>query len=249
MAVNPDLKTPDTLVEDDKKYLLCVKRDGNVFGYRSDILREQIPSYLKCLVTCNKCEGLVRDGCGIGSPQLFVCQECTEGSPYTAMGTTRLAVSNLVILCPLKSRGCEWEGSISSAETHLDICNHFFEKCHLSCGAIFERTDMEAHRTLDCINRNVECEFCEENMRACDLILHQDVCMEFPLECANGCRETTKRMYMQSHVEDVCPFTLLLCDYNKYGCSEMIKRKYYDSHYSDNRVTHIEMEVVRILRN
>ena len=46
MAVNPDLKTPDTLVEDDKKYLLCVKRDGNVFGYRSDILREQIPSYL-----------------------------------------------------------------------------------------------------------------------------------------------------------------------------------------------------------
>ena len=240
---NADLKFPVTRVEDDTKSLLCVKRDGNVFGYRPDILKVEIPSFLKSLVICNKCDGLARDGCGIGSPQLFVCQVCTEGNPYTTMGTIRRTISDLVILCPLKSRGCEWEGSISSAETHLDTCDHFFEKCHLSCGAIFRRIDMEAHHTPECIRRIVECEFCEENMLAFDLILHQDVCMKLPLKCANGCGETTERMNMQSHVEDICPYTLLLCDYHKYGCSEMVERKHRDSHYSDNRMAHIEMEM------
>ena len=243
MAVNADLKFPEIRLEDDTKSLLCVKRDGNVFGYKTDILKEEIPYFLKSLVICSKCEGLARDGCGIGSPQLFVCQVCTEGNPYTVMGTIRETVSNLVIICPLKSRGCDWEGSISSAETHLVICDHFFEKCHSFCGTIFKRIDMEAHHNLECINRNVECEFCEENMRACDLILHQDVCIKFPLKCSNWCGETTERMNMQSHMEDICPNTVLQCDYHKYGCSEMVERKHRDSHYSDNKVTHIEMEM------
>ena len=36
------------------------------------------------------------------------------------LGPNREAIAKLMIWCPLKARGCEWEGHISSSETHLN---------------------------------------------------------------------------------------------------------------------------------
>ncbi|KAI6655949.1 TNF receptor-associated factor 4-like isoform X1 [Oopsacas minuta] len=223
--------------------LLCIEKDGNSLGYKPDLLKEEIPSFLRTLVICSKCEGLTRGACGIGSPQTFVCLVCAEGNPYNVLITNREIVSSLIIFCPLKSRGCDWEDVISSAEAHLDTCEYFHKECHLSCGAVIKRIHMNTHITQQCTNRILECEFCTESHRAGGLTLHLEVCTNFPLQCVNKCGETILRQDMQSHIEDMCSNTLLECDYKKYGCCERVYRNHLDTHNNDNRLLHMEMKL------
>ena len=221
--------------------LLCVERDGKFGGYRVDLLKEELPSYMKSLVTCNRCKGIMRDASGVGSPQVFMCSVCAEGSSYSALGPNREAVGSLIIWCPLKSRGCEWEGHISSSEIHLDTCVYLYIECNLLCGAVAKRIDMQSHVNGECLLRKIMCEHCTQSHKQTDKDLHLGECVMFPIHCTNGCGNILPRGDMQSHKEEVCLHSLLECGYRKYGCGVELMRKELDTHITEHRLQHIEM--------
>ena len=221
--------------------ILYVERYGIYGGYKDELLKEEIPSYFKGFVICNRCEGIMRDASGIGDPQVFMCESCAQGERINPLTSNREVINNLIIWCPLKSRGCEWEGNISSSETHLDTCVYLYKECDISCGAVVRRIDMESHVNGECPLRKIMCEHCTQSHKQTDMALHLGECAMFPLQCTNGCGHILPRGDMQSHREEVCPHFLLECDYRKYGCSVELMRKELDTHTTEHRLQHMEM--------
>ena len=223
--------------------LLFVERDGKFGGYKFDLLMEEYPATFLSLVTCSRCEGIMRDASGVGSPQEFMCSVCVEGSSHSALGPNREVVSNLIIWCPLRSRGCEWEGHISSSETHLDSCMYLCTECGMSCGAVVKRIDMERHVNGECPLRVIMCEHCTESHKQAEMKLHLEECVMFPMHCTKGCGDILPRRDMQSHGEEMCPNSLLECGYRKYGCDVVVMRKDLNTHTNEYRLQHMEMKI------
>ena len=223
--------------------LLYVKKDGKLGGYKTELLKEKFEPSLGSFVTCSRCEGIMRDASGVGSPQEFMCSVCVEGSSHSALGPNREVVSNLIIWCPLKSRGCEWEGHISSSETHLDSCMYLCTECGMSCGAVVKRIDMERHVNGECPLRVIMCEHCTESHKQAEMKLHLEECVMFPMHCTKGCGDILPRRDMQSHGEEMCPNSLLECGYRKYGCDVVVMRKDLDTHTSEYRLQHMEIKI------
>ena len=229
-------------LQTDQLSLLLIERDGVSLGYRLDLLKESIPPHFQTFVICCRCEGLMREACGVGEPQELMCVACTGDDTWIAMTANRDVIMNLVILCPLASRGCGWEGSISSADTHLESCGHFNIECHLVCGAVLMRMDMDKHVNEECVLREVECEYCGEYIKASETNPHLMVtCVSLPVQCENGCGEEIERCQMLSHTMDVCVNTLVGCEYGKCGCAAVVERKNLRSHNDDNRLFHVEL--------
>ena len=218
------------------------KKDGTFRGYKTELLKEELPSYLRSFVVCNSCEGLLRKACGVGDPQKLVCLVCADKNNSNAFAASDEAVGNLVINCPLKSRACSWEGNISLIETHMDSCDYFNIECELSCGVVLHRIDMESHLTKECPDRLVICNYCLENSKFKDTLSHEEVCRHLPLECVNNCGDKLIRMDMQLHTEGQCPNTLVACTYTNYGCNVKLMRKDLGTHNKENRLEHIEMK-------
>ena len=183
----------------------------------------------------------MRKACGVGDPQKLVCLVCADKNNYNAFTASDEAVGNLVIRCPLKSRGCIWVGTVSSIETHIDTCDYFNTECELSCGDILQRIDMQSHLTKECPHRIIICNYCSESTKFKDTLSHEGVCKHFLLRCI-GCGEKFKRMDMQLHYEDLCPNSLMECTYNKYGCDVKVVRKDFEAHKRENRLLHLEMK-------
>ena len=220
--------------------LLCVETEEGCGGYRGELLREQLPAFMKRLVTCSRCEGLMRGATGVGSPQLFVCSVCVTGETHSALGLNREAVANLVILCPLRSRGCEWEGRISASETHLDTCQYLSLECPMLCGRVFRRADIESHVSVECPLREIKCEHCSQSLVQIEMCLHMSECPMLPVSCSSGCGDTVRRGDMESHGE-TCPNSLLSCRYLLFGCDLQVMRRDMETHLSEYRLQHMEM--------
>ena len=222
--------------------LLLIERDGVKMGYRLDLLKESIPPHFKTFVICSRCEGLMRGACGIGEPQQFMCVSCAGDDTWIALTANRDVIINLVILCPLTSRGCGWEGSISSADSHIECCGHFNTECIQGCGAILRRMDMEKHLNEECELREIKCEYCGELIKVSETSPHLLItCVSLPVECENGCGAEIERCQMLTHTMDVCANALVECEYSKCGCAAVVERKNIKSHNDDNRFFHVEL--------
>ncbi|KAI6647361.1 TNF receptor-associated factor 4-like [Oopsacas minuta] len=221
--------------------LLLVEKDGLLGGYRPELLKENIPTHFENFVICSKCGGLMREACETSNPQIFMCGVCAGSEHKNSLIPNNNIIINMIIYCPLKCRGCEWEGSISSADTHLDTCDYFNLECSLSCGVVLKRMDMEIHITQECKQREIECEYCKEYIKDIETCFHILQCNSYPIQCENGCGEEMQRQHMQFHKDDLCPYTLIYCDYHKYGCCANIERNNIDTHNNDNRFQHMEL--------
>ena len=221
--------------------ILFVGQDGIWGGYKKELLKEELPAQFRRFVTCNKCKGIMREACGVGDPQVFFCETCAQGNEICPLALNRGFINNMAVWCPLKSRGCEWGGHISSSETHLDTCKYLYIECEHLCGAVVERNCMECHLSEECPFRLILCEHCTHSIRQSDLDAHLRECSMFPLHCINGCGDILHRGDMQLHREEICPNSLLECAYRKYGCSKELMRKNLDKHATENRLQHMEI--------
>ena len=235
-------------IRDRNERLLYVEEDEILRGYKPEFLREELPSSFKGFVICTVCKGVMRDACGVGDPQVFMCAVCANENTIIALHPNRDVIQGMAVCCPLNTRGCSWEGIVSSADTHLDECEHFFVDCKLSCGIVLKRQDMERHLVMSCPFREVTCEYCSEYHKEQDSNVHLVVCTNLPLTCSIGCGYTTERMHMEAHME-VCPNTLLDCEYKKYGCEVTCLRKDLGTHNKEDRLIHMELMMQSGIQN
>ncbi|KAI6657677.1 TNF receptor-associated factor 4-like [Oopsacas minuta] len=222
--------------------ICCIsEKDGTLRGYKLEFLKEEIPHCFKGFVICTICEGIMRDACGVGKPQVFMCAVCANEKTTISLPPNRNVIHMMVVYCPLKSRGCGWEGTLQSADTHLDECGYFHIGCELSCGIMLERSEMETHLTKYCPFREIVCEYCSENHKETNTNLHLETCIKLPIQCSNECGVIIERIDMENHIEETCPNTRLDCEYKKYGCDVIVLRNEVDKHKLENRLMHIEL--------
>ena len=229
------------LKRDEKDCLLFVEKDGKFGGYKPAFLKEDVPVCFRGFIICSVCDGLMRGACGVGDPQVFMCSVCASGEGANPLQPNRDVIMVMDVYCPIKSRGCCWEGTVSSLETHLDSCDYFLIDCDFGCGLVLARFGTESHLTEACIYRKITCDYCAETHRETDSNLHLEVCVDVPLTCINGCGAILPRKELQSHAEAACPNTWFECEFKEYGCDQMIARKDLETHKDHARLSHMEM--------
>ena len=74
-------------------------------------------------------------------------------------------VNALVVRCPQKELGCEWEGELGQVEQHLNPgaglssssgCGYVMVECRFQCGAHLQRRMVEEHEMESCPKRPIE---------------------------------------------------------------------------------------------
>ena len=81
------------------------------------------------------------------------------------------------------------------------------------------------------------CELCGEVVKANEMNLHLEDCVEFLLPCPNGCSREgedevreVKRKDIPFHLDNHRPLHKVQCSYWDYGCIEEIQRRHTDTH-------------------
>ncbi|KAI6656279.1 TNF receptor-associated factor 4 [Oopsacas minuta] len=186
--------------------------DGSYRGWRVDLLIGKLSSKMEeKILLCSSCNGMLRDACFYeGDLRCGVC--IPEGVAWQPVKMNREIVSDKMISCPLKKRGCEWSDTVSTVIHHLEECEFFPVLClsrRREEGESYEAgedTDSRTPERLVSIKRTVPC----------------------PNECVIEGEETTrqlKRRDVPVHLANGCPLQKVECPYWVYGCREEMERK------------------------
>ncbi|KAI6660628.1 TNF receptor-associated factor 4-like [Oopsacas minuta] len=221
--------------------------DGSYRGWRVDLLVENLSNKLELkLLLCSSCKGMLRDACICeGELRCGVC--IPEGVAWQPVKMNREIVSDKMISCPLKKRGCEWSDTVSTAIHHLEECEFFPVLCPLGCVCAegerkgkamkLEKRLIPEHQRDSCPLRELVCKFCVNKVKACEMDPHLEYCEHFPVLCPNRCvkegyegTRQLKRRDVPVHLADVCPLQKVECPYWEYGCREEMERKEMDLH-------------------
>jgi TNF receptor-associated factor 4 len=151
-------------------------------------------------------------------------------------------VMHLKVYCRRKSAGCDWVGSCSELDTHLnsksaeDRCK-FFE----CCGRIMQRGHFEEHQS-ECPKRPFTCEYCSFEATHKESKDHMLKCQSFPEICPNECSSTKiERKNLPRHLKE-CPLQELECMFSFAGCKEKRKRgRSMEEHLDSTKGEHLEM--------
>ena len=120
------------------------------------------------------------------------CPLCNEQN-FSTMLHKKLVreVNALVVRCPQKELGCEWEGELGQLEGHLNPgagvspsegCAHVVVSCTYQCGAQFRRCLLQEHEMRNCPKRPVGIQIAEmmqkiEDIAAENKLLRQELCV------------------------------------------------------------------------
>ncbi|KAI6651551.1 TNF receptor-associated factor 4-like [Oopsacas minuta] len=119
-------------------------------GYKRELITKTLSFMEQTLLICSKCSGIMREACNIGGGGAMVCEACVGvGEGALPVGAVRTMISILTCRCPLKFRGCRWEGTVAEIPQHLDECDRLIVQCPYSmygCGKNEKRGEMERHK-------------------------------------------------------------------------------------------------------
>ena len=141
-----------------------------------------------------------RNACQVGEEEIPNCETCVgEKGSFLPIIKARQKISELKANCPIATRGCRWNVTLSKLETHLDVCQEFLVKCNYDCGVILKRCELNNHCSNECLNKEVSCEHCLNKIVYRDLNRHYEECLELPLLCPNSCGAYLRRKQTDSH--------------------------------------------------
>ena len=228
---------------DSKEQLILVQTGKGKFGgYKQDLLVNTLNELEIEIYVCTQCKGVMRNACQVGEEQIPNCETCVgEKEAILPTMKARQKIPQLKANCPLATRGCQWNSTLSEVDTHLDVCQEFLVKCDYDCGVILKRCELNNHCSNECLNREVSCEHCLNKTVYRDLNRHYEECLEFPLLCPNSCGANLRRKQTDSHIETDCPNTIVKCLHETIGCKEVIKRCETEEHNKTNEIKHLEM--------
>ena len=228
---------------DSKEQLILVQTGKEEFGgYKQDLLVNSLHEVEIEFYVCTQCKGVMRNASQMGEEQIPVCETCVgEKVESQPMMKARKKIPELRANCPLATRGCEWNATLSEVSQHLDVCQEFLIKCKYDCGVIIKRCELNNHCNNECVNRKVSCEHCQSMIVYKELNQHFKECPEFQLLCPNNCATSLKRKQIDSHIETDCPNTVVECRYERFGCKQVVKRCEMKEHKKTNEMKHLEM--------
>ena len=228
---------------DSKEQLMLVETGRGTFGgYKQELLVNSLNEIEVEFYVCTECRGVMLNACQLGEEQIPVCETCVgDRTGCQSMMKARKKILELKVNCPLATRGCLWNATLSEVEAHLDECQEFIVDCELECGVILKRCEQENHCSNECLNRLISCEHCQAKIAHRDLKQHYEVCLEFPLLCPNNCGANLRRKQTDPHIETDCPNAIVKCRYERFGCREVVRRCEMDNHNKTNEIKHLEM--------
>ena len=201
-------------------------------------------------------EPMLTECCGI-----HLCRACVEpsfikGKLNECPGCNQLYITcildrpkwknilRLKVICPMKERGCQWNGDIQSSHDHLTVdCKQIDFECRNGCGESLERHEIADHLENACPKRSLACQYCNQ-VGASENIVgdHLLICSEYIIPCPNGCGEQMKQSwYYNRHSED-CTKLIVPCPFNFVGCSTLSERRFMPQHLIEDNQNHAHLQ-------
>ena len=156
------------------------------------------------------------------------------------------------VRCVHQKSGCEWIGELGELERHLNLnpelgkqlvgCAFTTVAC-THCCEYFQRRHVHAHETESCPQRPFNCDYCEDYGSLYEDVVnnHWPVCKCYPVPCPNECGVSPERQNVETHVNTVCPLTVVNCDFHYAGCEVQLVRKDMPTHLAESLVTHFSL--------
>ena len=154
------------------------------------------------------------------------------------------------VRCVHQKSGCEWTGELGELERHLNLdpklskqlvgCA-FVEVACTHCCEYFQRRHVHAHESESCPQRPFSCDYCEDYGSVYEDVVnnHWPVCKCYPVPCPNECGVSPERQNVETHVNTVCPLTVVNCDFHYAGCEVQLVRKDMLTHLAESLTTHM----------
>ena len=156
------------------------------------------------------------------------------------------------VRCVHQKNGCEWVGELGELEKHLNLnpelgkqlvgCAFTTVAC-THCCEYFQRRHVHAHESEVCPQRPFSCDYCEDYGSVYEDVVnnHWPVCKCYPVPCPNECGVSPERQNVETHVNTVCPLTVVKCDFHYAGCEVQLVCKDMPTHLAESLATHISL--------
>ena len=153
-------------------------------------------------------------------------------------------IKELPVLCPNKSYGCEWTGSLVNLKDHLHkdsgtACQHMLVNCPLECGNLYKVKDLSDHMAMKCSCRAVTCEHCGVSTASHLMEEHYSLCERFPVVCPSGCERLVRRSDLEDHQRRECVNRRVACLFSSVGCEVQLRQEEYEQHLQECKEKHL----------
>ena len=183
----------------------------------------------------------------------MACPTCNEAtfSAFPNKGLQR-SLYSFRIQCIYQKSGCEWTGELRELDGHLNLnpeLNKLLVGCAFAavtcthCCEYFQRHHVQSHESESCLQRPFSCDYCDEYTSVYKEVVnnHWPMCKYYPVPCPNECGVSPERQNVETHVNTVCPLTVVKCDFHYAGCEVQLVRKDMPTHLAESLVTHISL--------
>lgn len=156
----------------------------------------------------------------------------------------------LDVKCKNNEWGCKWEGEFQNYQDHVNSnCEYAEILCMNDCGAKFQKRFLQKHLDKDCPKKIIACPYCDDRHLREDKKAHlADECPKLPLPCPNKCDKKLEipRDELDQHIEEVCPKTKMICEFEYIGCTHRCSREKMPKHYKSNMIEHVKSIFTKI---
>ena len=144
------------------------------------------------------------------------------------------------IKCKNINKGCNWIGKISDLKKHLyEDCKKFLIKCPFeNCNLNIMRENLNDHKNK-CEFRSVECEDCKKIFPFKYLSDHSKICLKKKINCPQNCGKIIERGEIDNHIKFNCDYTLIDCQFKKYGCLDKYTKKDFEKKMMEDCYKHL----------
>ena len=221
---------------------------------------------------CPVCLQIIRDPfqatcCGSGYCRVCIEQIEAKNNPCPSCKQTEFnifedkrlkrSLYTLHVYCSHQSQGCEWTGELGHFDNHLNLkpstekqlegCQYTKLQC-LHCSELVQRSDIPVHQTVECPKRPFRCEYCKifvSNYKDVT-INHWPVCGYYPAQCPNNCGKIIQIQFLENHIMNNCPLTVIDCDFKYAGCEVNLPRKDMSKHLKslESMAAHLSLQAV-----
>ena len=184
------------------------------------------------------------------------CPHCNQPG-YTTLVNKGLkrALNEFRVDCPHRLSGCEWEGELGKLDEHLNSdplperqlegCPFAVIEC-LHCKEGIRRDKIAGHQLERCPQRPYTCEYCAEYKSTFEDVAysHWPECKCFLLPSPYECTPPgsgLQRQYLDQHLEEECPLTVVQCKLHHAGCEVTLPRKDMANHMKEDSISHISL--------
>ena len=182
------------------------------------------------------------------------CPLCSA-TAFTTMHNRGLQnmLKEFEVRCTYATSGCEWVGKLGHLDDHLNMnpdlekqlegCGFVKIPCNHKCGGVFSRHMLANHQEEECPKRPFSCGYCREYTSTFEDVVnnHWPECECYPLSCPNQCTPyAIERQHFEDHLSNVCPLTIVNCDFQYAGCEVQFPRKDMPAHLREN-FTHVSL--------